>query len=125
MKVRFVPESIYHHMFHKHPFPRYIEREMDFLPPKDIEISDVTITGGDSFFALLNQYDFAEICKMAGENGFEDYAWREDWTLIETMTKDEFMDRLWEHAIGWDWKIQRMFYDINENAYYCIVALEG
>lgn len=98
---------------------------MDFLPPKDIEIYDVTTPFWDSFFALLNQYDFAEICEMAGENGFEDYAWREDWTLIETMTKDEFMNRLWEHAIGWDWKIQRMFYDINENAYYCIVALEN
>lgn len=51
--------------------------------------------------------------------------WRNRHGAVEVLAKDEFMNRLWEHAIGWDWKIQKMFYDINENAYYCIVALEG
>lgn len=125
MRVRFVPETIYDHTWDNHPFPRYIEREMDFLPPMDIEINDVTSKRGDPFFSLLNQYDWDKIISMAETCGYVDYGWREDWTLIKTMTKDEFMNRLWEHAIGWDWKIQRMFYDINENAYYCIVALEG
>lgn len=125
MKVRFMPESIYHHYYRRHNFPRYVEREMDFLPPKDIEIYDITMNRGDSFFALLNEYSFEEICKMAGECGFEDYGWRDDWEKIQDMGKDEFMDELWEHAIGWEWKIQRMFYDLNENAYYCIVSLKS
>ena len=41
MRVRFVPETIYQYTWDNHPFPRYIEREMDFLPPKDIKIKDV------------------------------------------------------------------------------------
>ena len=45
------------------------------------------------------------------------------WIEIESMTKDDFLDKLWNSAIGYDWKIQRMFYDLNENAYYCIVTL--
>ena len=43
---------------------------------------------------------------------------------IENMTKDDFLDKLWDSAIGYDWKIQRLFYDLNENAYYCIVTLD-
>lgn len=96
---------------------------MDFLPPMDIEIYDVTSEWGDPFFALLNSYPFENICTMAAINGFRDYGWRENWTEIKNMTKDDFMDELWDRAIGYNWKIKRMFYDLNENAYYCIVEL--
>ena len=123
MRVRFVPETIYHHTRDNHPFPRYIEREMDFLPPKDIKIKDVTSKRGDSFFSLLNQYDWDTIISMAEFCEYEDYGWRQDWIEIESMTKDDFLDKLWNSAIGYDWKIQRLFYDLNENAYYCIVTL--
>lgn len=58
MRVRFVPETIYHYTRDNHPFPRYIEREMDFLPPMDIEINAVTSKRRDPFFSLLNQYDW-------------------------------------------------------------------
>ena len=123
MRVRFVPETIYHYTLDNHPFPRYIEREMDFLPPMDIEINDVTSKRGDPFFSLLNQYDWDKIISMAEFCEYEDCGWRQDWIEIESMTKDDFLDKLWNSAIGYDWKIQRMFYDLNENAYYCIVTL--
>ena len=96
---------------------------MDFLPPKDIKIKDVTSKRGDPFFSLLNQYDWDTIISMAEFCEYEDYGWRQDWIEIESMTKDDFLDKLWNSAIGYDWKIQRMFYDLNENAYYCIVTL--
>ena len=124
MRVRFVPETIYHYTWDNHPFPRYIEREMDFLPPMDIEINDVTSKRGDPFFSLLNQYDWDKIISMAEFCEYEDYGWRFDWIEIENMTKDDFLDKLWDSAIGYDWKIQRLFYDLNENAYYCIVTLD-
>ena len=60
----------------------------------------------------------AEFCE------YEDYGWRFDWIEIENMTKDDFLDKLWNSAIGYNWKITRLFYDLNENAYYCIVALD-
>ena len=40
------------------------------------------------------------------------------------MTNDDFLDKLWYSAIGYNWKIKRLFYDLNENAYYCIVTLD-
>ena len=55
MRVRFVPETIYHYTWDNHSFPRYIEREMDFLPPMDIEINDVTGKRRDPFLSLLKQ----------------------------------------------------------------------
>ena len=94
MRVRFVPEIIYHHTWDNHLFPRYIEREMDFLPPIDIEINDVTSKRGDPFFSLLNQYDWDKIISMAATCGYKDYGWRKDWTKIENMTKDDFLDEL-------------------------------
>lgn len=124
MRVRFVPETIYQHTWDNHPFPRYIEREMDFLPPKDIKIKDVTSKRGYPFFSLLNQYDWDTIISMAEFCEYEDYGWRQDWIEIESMTKDDFLDKLWNSAIGYNWKIKRMFYDLNENAYYCIVELD-
>lgn len=124
MRVRFVPETIYHHTWDNHTFPRYIEREMDFLPPMDIEINDVTSKRRDPFFSLLNQYDWDKIISMAGTCGYEDYGWREDWTKIKNMTKYDFLEELWDSAIGYNWKIKRLFYDLNENAYYCIVTLD-
>lgn len=124
MRVRFVPETIYYHTWGNHPFPRYIEREMDFLPPKDIKIKDATSKRADPFFSLLNQYDWDTIISMAEYCEYEDYGWRQDWIEIESMTKDDFLDKLWNSAIGYDWKIYRLFYDLNENAYYCIVTLD-
>ena len=97
---------------------------MDFLPPMDIEINDVTSKRRDPFFSLLNQYDWDKIISMAGTCGYEDYGWREDWTKIKNMTKYDFLEELWDSAIGYNWKIQRLFYDLNENAYYCIVTLD-
>lgn len=124
MRVRFVPETIYHYTRDNHPFPRYIEREMDFLPPMNIEIHDVTSKREDPFFSLLNQYDWDKIISMAEFCEYEDYGWRLDWIAIENMTKDDFLDKLWISAIGYNWKIKRLFYDLNENAYYCIVTLD-
>ena len=114
MRVRFVPETIYHHTWDNHPFPRYIQREMDFLPPMDIEINDITSKRRDPFFSLLNQYDWDNIISMARTCGYEDYGWREDWTKIKNMTKYDFLEELWDSAIGYNWKIQRLFYDLNE-----------
>lgn len=99
MRVRFVPETIYYHTWDNHPFPRYIEREMDFLPPKDIKIKAVTSKRRDPFFSLLSLYDWDTIISMAEFCEYEDYGWRQDWIEIESMTKDDFLDKLWNSAI--------------------------
>lgn len=125
MKVRFCPMSIYYNRNLIGNHRSYIEREMDFLPPQNIKIRDVSNAGIDSFWSLLEEYDYEVIIKMAEYCSFEDFGcFSKLSNQMETMTKQEFLEELYDDAYGYDWKINKMFYDINVNAYYCIVELD-
>ena len=124
MKVRFCPESIYDNFSMLSRYPRYIEREMEFLPPKDIDIYDLSLAGKDSFIGLLQNYDYDTLIEMATYRNFEDFGYsNEQCKEMTSMTKEKFIEDLWDNAFGYRWRVKEMFYDISENVYYCIVAL--
>ena len=97
---------------------------MEFLPPKDIDIYDLSLAGEDSFIGLLQNYDYDTLIEMATYRDFEDFGYsHEQCKEMTSMTKEKFIEDLWDNAFGYRWRVKEMFYDISENVYYCIVAL--